>query len=452
MKRLLTVFLLLLGGADVAFAQAAPLRLTLDEAIARGIEASHRLEELGARQEAARAIEDQREAAERPQLAAVAGYTRINHIDEFSVPNADGGFRVLYPDLTNRVQSRIDLQWSIYTGGRLQALTRAAGAEAEAAGQDREAARADLKLEITRSFLAVTTARAALDVVRQALERTNAHLNDVRNQLSVGLVPPSDVLQIEAQQAHQRMLSIEAENIAETTSAEFKRLVGLKQGVAIELAAGLETRGLGEAGKVGTTNVGALAAQPSNALIDDARASRSERKSLVFRITAAEERVAAASAGSLPALTAIAGYDMARPNLKLFPIQDKWQPSWDIGVSMRWTLFDGGRVRAETAEAAANQRVTEARLRDFDSVIEVEIRQRMADLNSARASIEAADAGVRAAMEARRVLADRFSSGVATNTDVLGAQTALLQAELDLTRARANAALAGARLDRALGR
>jgi hypothetical protein len=44
MKRLLTVFLLLLGGADVAFAQAAPLRLTLDEAIARGIEASHRLE------------------------------------------------------------------------------------------------------------------------------------------------------------------------------------------------------------------------------------------------------------------------------------------------------------------------------------------------------------------------------------------------------------------------
>ncbi|HEY0284167.1 MAG TPA: TolC family protein [Vicinamibacterales bacterium] len=453
MKRLLTVFLLLLGVADVAFAQAAPLRLTLDEAIARGIEASHRLEELGARQEAARAIEDQREAAERPQLAVAAGYTRINHVDEFSVPNPGGGFRVLYPDLTNRVQSRIDLQWSIYTGGRLQALTRAAGAEVDAAGQDREAARADLKLEITRSFLAVTTARASLDVVRQALERTDAHLNDVRNQLSVGLVPPSDVLQIEAQQAHQRMLSIEAENIAETTSAEFKRLVGLEQGVAIELAADFETRGQpGERGKVGTTNAMALVAQPANAVISDARASRPERKSLLFRISAAEERVAAASAGSLPALTAIAGYDMARPTLKNFPIQGKWEPSWDIGVSIRRMLFDGGRVRAETAEAAANQRATEARLRDFDSVIEVEIRQRMADLNSARASIEAADAGVRAAMEARRVLAERFSAGVATNTDVLGAQTALLQAELDLTRARANAALAGARLDRALGR
>ena len=192
--------------------------------------------------------------------------------------------------------------------------------------------------------------------------------------------------------------------------------------------------------------------QPSRAVIDLARESRPERKSLLFRISAAEERVAAASAGSLPVLTAIAGYDMARPNLRVFPIQDTWQPSWDIGVSMRWALFDGGRTRAETAEAAANRRATEARLRDFDSVIEVEIRQRTADLNSARASIEAAETGVRAATEARRVLGERFSSGVATNTDVLDSQTALLQAELDLTRARANAEMAGARLDRALGR
>ena len=235
MKRPIFVLLLSLAAVNAAFAQAPPLRLTLDEAVVRGIEASHRLEELSARQEAAQAIEDQRVAAERPQLAALAGYTRINHVEEFGVPNPGGAFRLIYPDLPNRTQSRIDLQWPIYTGGRLSALTRAAGAEVDAAGQDRDAARADLKLEITRSFLAVLTARAAADVVGQALERTNAHLTDVRNQLSVGLVPPSDVLTIEAQQAHQRMLSIEAETIAETTMAEFKRLVGLDQEVAVEL-------------------------------------------------------------------------------------------------------------------------------------------------------------------------------------------------------------------------
>ena len=432
MRRVAFVVLVLLGTSRSAVAQTAAVRLTLDEAIIRGIEASSRLMELGARQEAARAIKDQRDAAERPQVTALASYTRTNHIDEFSVPNASGGFRVLYPDIPDNIRSRIDLQWPIYTGGRLDALSRAAGADAEALGQDRETARADLKLEITRAFWAVMTARASVDVVRQALERTSAHLVDVRNQLGVGLVPPSDVLSIEAQQAHERMLSIEAENILVGTTAEFKRLVGVGQDATVELIPPV--------------------AQPFAPALADARENRSERKSLLFRITAAEERVVAASAGNLPQLNVIAGYDMARPNPRIFPLQEKWKPSWDIGVNVRWSLFDGGRVRAETAEAAANRRATEARLRDFDAGLEVEVRQRMADVSSASASIEAAEAGVRAAAETRRVLAERFAAGVATNTDVLGAQTTLLQAELDLTRARANAELARARLNRALGR
>jgi outer membrane protein TolC len=47
---------------------------------------------------------------------------------------------------------------------------------------------------------------------------------------------------------------------------------------------------------------------------------------------------------------------------------------------------------------------------------------------------------------------ERFAAGVATATDLLDAQVALLQAELDRTRALAGARLANARLDRALGR
>jgi outer membrane protein TolC len=121
-------------------------------------------------------------------------------------------------------------------------------------------------------------------------------------------------------------------------------------------------------------------------------------------------------------------------------------------VNLSWPVFDGGRVRAEVAEAAANRKAAEQRLQEFDVNVAAEVRQRAGDVASARAAIAAADAGVRAATEARRVLADRFSAGVATNTDVLDAQVALLQAELDRTRALANARLAEARLDRAVGR
>ena len=64
----------------------------------------------------------------------------------------------------------------------------------------------------------------------------------------------------------------------------------------------------------------------------------------------------------------------------------------------------------------------------------------------------AAADGVRSATEARRVVGERFAAGVATSTDVLDAEIAVLQAELDRTRALAGARLADARLARAVGR
>ncbi len=437
MKRLLLTCICTLAMPTAAAAQGA-VRLTLAEAIERGLDSSHRVEELVAREDAARAVEQQRSAAGSPVFSAMGSYARTNHVQEFAVPTAGGSTRVIYPDLPNQWRSRVDLQWPIYTAGRLQALTRAAGADAEATGQDRQTVRADLRLEITRAYLAVITARASEAVVQEALARTNAHLADVRSQFQVGLVPPSDVLSIEAQQAHQQMLSIEAINIVVTSSADFRRLVGLDPGAPFELVDELEVREEPSVEMPGTA-------------VADARANRPERKALQFRIEAATERVSALSASGLPAVTALGGVDFARPNPRIFPLTAEWRSSWDLGLQVRWTFLDGGRVRAETAEASALRRVAEARLRDFDAGIAAEIEQRTADLRSARAAVAAARSGVRAAAEARRVLAERFSAGVATNTDVLDAQVALLRADLDLTRAFANTRLASARLERARG-
>ena len=290
------------------------------------------------------------------------------------------------------------------------------------------------------------TARALVDVVRQALERTSAHLADVRNQLNVGLVPPSDVLSIEAQQARQRMLSIEAENIVETHVSGVQAARRSGPGRA-RRARSLSSHASGRAAIVADLS------ERRFELSTGARANRPERKALEFRIDAAEERVAAASAGSLPALTAIGGYDMARPNPRIFPIQEKWRPSWDIGVRC------AGRCSTEGACARRPPRPRRigARRRHGCAISTRSSRSKCASARPicdrrAPPSIAAAEAGVRAAAEARRVLAERFSAGVATNTDVLDAQVALLQAELDLTRARANARAGRRAARRALGR
>jgi outer membrane protein len=76
----------------------------------------------------------------------------------------------------------------------------------------------------------------------------------------------------------------------------------------------------------------------------------------------------------------------------------------------------------------------------------------MLDLDSSQAVVQATSDAVKSAAESRRVVTDRFSAGVATSTDVLVAQVALLESELARTRALANVRLAEARLERALGR
>jgi outer membrane protein TolC len=416
-----------------------PDRLTLDQALSRATAASHRLGELRAREGAARAAASGRGAARLPTLAAQVGYTRTNHVDEFGVLTPDGHLTVIYPDVPDNYRSRLELQWPIYTGGRLEALERAAAAEATASGSELAAARADLKLEVTRAYWALVTAREAARVLAEAVARVDAQLSDVRSRFDAGFVPPNDVLTVEAQRAREEVQRLEAENLAASAEADLGRLVDAPLGSRIELDASL-------------TPAAAAPADVTAALLEDARQHRPERAALDARVEAADNRARAAHAGVLPTVSFVSGVDYAQPNPRIFPRQDAWKTSWDVGVSVGWSLWDGGRTRAEVAEASNQATAARERLADFDANLAADVRQRLLDLDTARAQIGAAEQGVKSATEARRVVQERFAAGVATTTDLLDAQVALLQAELDRTRAIAGTRLASARLDRALGR
>jgi outer membrane protein TolC len=146
------------------------------------------------------------------------------------------------------------------------------------------------------------------------------------------------------------------------------------------------------------------------------------------------------------------GVDYARPNPRIFPRVDRWEDSWDLGVNVSWSLFDGGRTAADVAQTTALADAARRRLAEFDSVLTLDVRQRRVELASALAAVVAADDGVRAAREAQRVVTERYRAGVMTQIEVLDADFALLQAELDRTRALANVRLAEARLTRVMER
>ena len=438
---IVVITVLLSTGTSAAQEPAATVRLTVAEAIARGVETSHRLGELKAREQGAQAAVTTAALANWPTFTAIAGYLRTNHVEEFSVPQPNGTRVVVYPDIPDNFSSRVGFQWPIYTSGRTDALERAALAEASAAAADIQAAQADLKLEIVRAYWAAATAREAVRVLEESAARAEAQLGDARQRFNVGLIPPNEVASLEAQRSRERARLIEAGNVRDSTLIELRRLIGVAPTTVIDLSERLDD------GAAPTT-----AAATVDAMIAQAMESRPERRALEQRIGSAEARQQAVLAATKPTVSIVGGLDYANPNPRIFPRQSEWRESWDLGVNATWNFFDFGRARAQAAEVSAAVLATRERLAELDQLVSADVRQRLLDLDSSQAVVRAASDAVKSAAEARRVVTDRFAAGVATSTDVLVAQVALLESELERTRALASVKLAEARLQRAMGR
>lgn len=423
-----------------------PAHLTLAEALARAVETSHVLGELRARQEGSEAVYDQRKAADLPIISVEAGYRRTNHVEEFGFRQPDGSFKILYPDVPDNWRSRLDLVWPIYTGGRSGALERAADAEHQATGKDLANARNDLTLETTRAFWALVTATESVRVVRDSETRIEAQLHDVKARFDAGFLSPNDVLTVQTRVSQQQSVLIEAESQRDGARAALARLIGAPVDAEFEPDATLDL-------VVAPVDPELQPRPPAAAagLADQAMKARADRQALVLRTDAADARVDSARAGFKPRVGVGAGYDYARPNPVIFPRQDVWNTSWDVGVNVAWTLWNGGRTAAEVGEARSLSTALRERLAELDTQISLEVRQQQLALASARAAVKPASDAVTSAAEARRVVQERFAAGVATSSDLLDAQQDQLQAELGRTRALASVKLAEARLARALG-
>jgi outer membrane protein TolC len=397
------------------------------------------LAELASREDAADFAVAGRHASEMPAVSVQGGYARTNHVQEFSISFPGRLPQIVYPDIPNNYRARLDLMWPIYTGGRGDALERAARAERSAIASDVAAARADLRLEITRAYWAAVTAGETEAVVRRSVDAVEAHAKDVRARLEAGLVPPNEVAAADAQASHQRLLALEAGTQRGIAEADLARLTG-RDAVA---AAAPPPAG---------DRTGGTPATPVSELVARAVRDRAERQALEQRAASADARADAVAAGSRPQVALGSGYDYAQPNPRLFPRSREFKSSWDVSVNLSWTLWDGGRRAAEHGEAAATAAALKTRLVEFDRQVTFEVRARALELESSRQAVLAADDGIRAAVEAERVVGERYKAGVLTSTEVIDALVARLQAELDRARAVAAVRLAEARMERALGR
>ena len=417
----------------------APLRLTLDEALARAMETSHRLAEGRARQQSAEATVEVRRKADDPTVTALAGYTRTNHVRSSACRSSAPGVRVIYPDIPDNFRTRLELAWPVYTAGRVDALARAAQAEATASGLDLETTRLDLRLEVARAYWALVTAREAVRVLEAGLATADRSLVDVRNRVEAGLLPPNDVTRSESQRARQELLLIEARGRIETTSLDLRRLIGEPDTTPDR--AGRRAR---PARRARTVRPRRSSPKRSPGVPSWARSPPAP--------TASTRGSRPSPPNARPAVAVVSGVDYARPNPRIFPRQPTFEESWDVSLNLSWQFWDSGRAAAERTEAQFQALSIRERRADVETQVRADVQKQLVELASARAALVPARLAVTAAQETNRVLDDRFEAGVATTIDVLDAQVSVLQAELDRARVLAEIKLSEARLARVLGR
>jgi outer membrane protein len=421
--------------------------LSLEEAVALGLESSPALHASRARTESSSARTREVQAARLPSFKFGGGYTRLSEVPPFEVtlPISPTPI-VVSQNYFNSYALRLSLQQPLFTGFRLQAGVESARMLEKSADSDLENDRLGFVFAVKNAYWALAKARDFEKAVAESIDQVTEQLKDVRAFTDQGLLTKNEVLRAELQLSNAQLMMIDTQNAIEVARTSLNSLIGLPLDTDIELTTTPES--LAARLPAEDTAAGDEAAR----LIQTALSDRDDLKSADFRIKSSEAGVKAAKAGWYPQVFLTGNYYYYRPNPRLMPAQDKFYGSWDVGISLSLDVWNWGQTRSQTVQAEAQlDQARDARKLLGDHIALEVIQSRLA-VSRAREKTHIASEAVVLAEENLRITRERFEQGVALNRDVLDAETALLQAKTNRTQAVIDLVLAQARLERALGR
>jgi outer membrane protein TolC len=401
--------------------------LTLEECIAIALEAQPRVQATLADYAAARYRVNQAMAPLLPQVSGQVSTTRSQN----TVLSTGAGGTVA--TLQNRqfdqtFVAQILLSQLLFDFGKNLAETEARRKLAEVAVEDIELQRQLISLTVKEAYTNTLFSQRLIRVQEQAQERAELNLRSAKGFFEVGTRPKSDVARAEVDVANAKLDLIRARNAVRSA------VVALNTAMAINV-------------DTPTQIVDNLVYQPVTLdrpqLRSDSLRQRPEYRSAKLAAAAAEARERRAFRDFFPDITGTGAYGGTQKELN---------ESWSLGLSLNWSLFDGGGRIARYQEAKANYEGAKARVQSVELDIVQNVEQAEIFVEETQERIQAAQTLVASAQENFRLAQGRFDAGVGTILELTDAQLALTQAQNTESQALADYRIALARLDRAVGR
>jgi outer membrane protein len=417
-----------------------PPAVTLEEAVRLGIDNSRTLHASLMEVDTAVARYDASRAALLPGLKFTGGYDYLSSVPEFTLqtPPPDSRRIVINPSINNTYQFHLTAQQPLYTGNRLEGAKKMAALNALAARRDMERETLQLGYRIKAAYWDIHRAAEMLRVVEENIRRMEAHLEDVKNLLAEGMATTNDVLKAETQISAVRLMRVDARNGLDISRMTLNNALGLPLDLRLELATPLP-------------ETFPKPGEP-DAAVRDALQSRPELLAGDLRLKAAETAVKVAGADKLPQVFLSGNYISARPNSRIFPGEDRFHETWDVGVGVSLSLWDWKSTDLQVRQARFQAEKARDALGTAADGVRLEVRTAALRFQGALEKLAESSVGQRQADENLRVTKERFREDLVTSSEVLDAEVALLQAELQRTQARVDAAVAQAALDLAVGR
>ena len=329
----------------------------------------------------------------------------------------------------------IDLSQPIYQGGRIRYSIEKADIEQKIAELQTLQNEADIKLALLEQYMQLFSLYKQQTVLARNIEESTKRLENIKSKKRQGLITNNDVLRSELQLTNDRLALQEVDNSLTLMSQQLDILLGLDEQTLIVPDTTLLRQ-------INPTSDYADYLQ--KAYRDDWTMRRLRQET---QLALNNQRLVKAE--FLPQLSLYAGNTLARPITRT--MADYYNNSWNIGLTLSYPLSSLYKNRHKLEEARLNIDASQQQEELRKQSLRMEIRTALIRHQEAQDRVKALKLSVRQARENYRIMRNRYFGQLSILTDLLDASSVLLDAELQLTTARARVIYTYYELQKACG-
>lgn len=433
--KLILVAIVIMTSLDL-FAQGK-LSITIEQAIEIGLQNSKMLHSSLMKVKGAEAKLKEVNALRLPSLKLNAAYRRLSEVDPFTISTPFGTFNVS-PSILDNYSAQLTLAQPVFTGFRLLANADMNEQLSNATNEEYNKDRSELIFNIRNSYWSLFKAIQFKKVMDETVTQIKAHVEDAKNLEKVGMMTKNDILKIEVQLSNVLYQQADAENAVKLATVALCNTLGIPLTTNIEI----------------TSSVNLLEVQLDDLakLIDQAVEKRPEVKAANSRIKAGEAGVILAKASWYPQISIGANYYYSRPNQRIMPTKDRFDGTWDAGVNISMNIWDWMTTKHQTDQAESQLAQAIDGLGMIKDGVILEVTQNYLNVSQAKKKIDIASLSVQQAEENMKVTNGKFKNGLASSTEMVDAETALISAKINYTTSVVDYELSKAKLDKSIGK